>query len=241
MMCIFSLVSLNSVPLYADDGKLREFDASIVRSGLRYVILSRTAFYPEGGGQPHDSGILVTSDRTVKVLKVKKIGFEIFHYLDSDLPSGIQVHGIVDWGTRLWNTRRHSAEHLLTGLIESLGEPPKVFSSLDRLEYQSSKLTQDQVDAVAERFNKIVEENAPVRIYYEDRASIDAGGDSRKQAFLKKIPLAVNTLRMVDIGGYALTFCMGTHVESTGEIGCVELKLENAKKERKILHFSISP
>ena len=234
-------MSLNSVPLYVDDSKLQEFDAAIVRSGLRYVILDRTAFYPEGGGQPHDSGLLVTPDRTVKVLKVKKIGLEIFHYIESDLSSGIQVHGIVDLGIRLWNTRRHSAEHLITGLIESLGEPPKVFSSLDRLEYQPSKLTQDQVDAVAERFNKIVEENASVHIYYEDRASIDAGGDPRKQAFLKKIPSNVHTLRMVDIGGYALTFCMGTHVESTGEIGRVELKLENAKKERKILHFAISP
>lgn len=234
-------MSLNSVPLYADDSKLWEFDASVVRSGLHYVILNRTAFYPEGGGQPHDSGLLVTSDRTVKVLKVKKIGSEIFHYIDSDLPTGIQVHGIVDWGTRLWNTRRHSAEHLITGLIESLGEPPKVFSSLDRLEYQPSKLTQNQVDAVAKRFNKIVEENAPVRIYYEDRISIDAGGDPRKQSFLKKIPSNVNTLRMVDIGGYALTFCMGTHVEGTGEIGHVELRLEDAKKERKILHFVISP
>jgi len=234
-------VSLNSVPLYADDSKLREFDASVVRSGFRYVILNRTAFYPEGGGQPYDSGLLVTPGRTVKVLKVKRIGSEIFHYVDCDIPAGIQVHGIVDWGTRLWNTRRHSAEHLITGLIESLGEPPKVFSSLDKLEYQPSKLTKDQVDAVAKKFNEIVEENASVRIYYEDRTSIDAGGDPRKQAFLKKIPSNVHTLRMVDIGGYALTFCMGTHVESTGEIGRVELRLEDAKKERKILYFALRP
>ena len=204
------------------------------------MILDNTAFYPEGGGQPCDTGILVNSNRSVKVLKVKKIGHEIFHYLDADLVPGIHVHGIIDWGPRLWNTRRHSAEHLLTGLVEQIGEPPKIFSSLERLEYQPSKLTLEKVNIVAIKFNKIVEENLPVHIYYENRSSIDAGSDLRKQAFLKKIPSNIDKLRMVDIGGYALTFCMGTHVDRTGEIDhLIELRLEEAKRERKILHFAL--
>jgi len=233
-------MSTNSYPLYADDSSLREFDATVVRSGPRYVILDKTAFYPEGGGQPNDTGVLSLGGNIVKVLKVKKIGVEIYHYLDANIANSSRVHGVIDWLPRTWNTRRHSAEHLLTGLIEELGEPPKFFSSLDQLEYQSSALSETQIRIIGEKFNKIIDDNVPVRIYYENRMSLDASGDPRKQSFLKKIPINVQQLRMVDIGGYALTFCMGTHVKSTQEIGPLkDLYLEETKKGRKIIHFKL--
>jgi Ser-tRNA(Ala) deacylase AlaX len=138
--------------------------------------------------------------------------------------------------------RRHSAEHLLTGLIEALGEPPKIFSDLERLEYQPSTLTEDQIRGVECSFNEVVDEDVPVRVYYEDRARIDASGDPRKILFLNKIPRSVDRLRIVDIGAYASTFCFGTHVKSTREIGhLVELRLEDAKKGKKVIHFRIDP
>ena len=161
---------------------------------------------------------------------------------EGDIPAGSRVHGAVDWGQRLWNMRRHSAEHLLTGLIEVLGEPPKVISDLERLEYQPSNLTVEQIRGVERRFNEIVDEDVPVRVYYEERARIDASGDPRKMSFLQKIPRNVDRLRMVDIGSYASTFCFGTHVESTKEIGRLsELRLEDAKKGKKVIHFSLQP
>ena len=230
----------NSLPLYADDSHLREFDAEVVKAGLGFVVLDRTAFYPESGGQPSDTGTLTYGSGLVKVFKVLRRGSEIFHYLEGDIPAGSRVHGAVDWGRRLWNMRRHSAEHLLTGLIEALGEPPKVFSDLERLEYQPSNLTEEQIRGVERRFNEIVEEDAPVRVYYEERARIDASGDPRKMVFLQKIPRNVDRLRMVDIGGYASTFCFGTHIKSTKEIGRLsELRLEDAKKGKKIIYFSL--
>ena len=235
-------MSSNSVPLYVDDSHLTEFDATVVKSGPRFAVLDRTAFYPDSGGQPNDVGFLRHKGIDVMVSKVMKRGLEIFHYLDSDIPVGSAVHGVVDWPTRSWNMRRHSAEHLITGLIEALGEPPKIFSDLEKLEYQPSTLTEEQIRGVECRFNEVVDEDAPVRVYYEERARIDASGDPRKILFLKKIPRSVDRLRVVDIGAYASTFCFGTHVKSTREIGhLVELRLEDAKKRKKVVHFRVEP
>jgi Ser-tRNA(Ala) deacylase AlaX len=233
-------VSANSLPLYADDSHLIEFDATVVKAGPKFVVLDETAFYPDSGGQPSDVGVLQYNGIEAHVSKAVKRGLEIFHYLDTDIPVGAMVHGLIDWPTRSWNMRRHSAEHLITGLIEALGEPPKVFSDLERLEYQPSRLTAEQVEGVHRRFDEIVNEDTPVQVYYEDRAKIDASGDPRKISFLQKIPRSVNRLRIVDIGSYASTFCFGTHVKSTAEIGLLtELRLEDAKKGKKIVHFQL--
>jgi Ser-tRNA(Ala) deacylase AlaX len=233
---------MDTEPLYALDSHMREFDAEVVKAGPRFVVLDRTAFYPDSGGQPSDVGVLTYTGGEARVSKVVKRGLEIFHYLDADVPVGAAVHGVIDWPTRSWNMRRHSAEHLITGLIEALGEPPKVFSDLEKLEYQPSNLTEEQIRGVARRFDEIVDEDAAVRVYYEERAKIDASGDPRKIAFLQKIPRGVDRLRIVDIGPYASTFCFGTHVKATGEIGrLAELRLEEAKKGKKIVHFRLRP
>ena len=233
-------MSSNSLPLYADDSHLTEFDAIVLRAGPKFVVLDRTTFYPDSGGQPSDIGVLTHPGGVAHVSKAVKRGLEIFHYLDADIPVGTAVHGVIDWPTRSWNMRRHSAEHLVTGLIEALGEPPKVFSDLEKLEYQPSNLTVEQIEGVHRRYNEIVDEDAPIRVYYEDRAKIDASGDPRKISFLQKIPRSVDRLRIVDIGSYASTFCFGTHVKSTSEIGhLAELRLEDAKKGKKIVHFRL--
>lgn len=219
---------------------MTEFDAIVLRAGPKFVVLNRTTFYPDSGGQPSDIGVLTHPGGVAHVSKAVKRGLEIFHYLDADIPVGTAVHGIIDWPTRSWNMRCHSAEHLVTGLIEALGEPPKVFSDLEKLEYQPSNLTVEQIEGVHRRFNEIVDEDATVRVYYEDRAKIDASGDPRKISFLQKIPRSVDRLRIVDIGPYASTFCFGTHVKSTSEIGhLAELRLEDAKKGKKIVHFRL--
>jgi Ser-tRNA(Ala) deacylase AlaX len=235
-------VSSNSLPLYADDSHLTEFNATVIKAGPKFVVLDRTAFYPDSGGQPSDIGILKHIGGVTRVSKVVKRGLEIFHYLDADIAVGTAVHGVIDWPTRSWNMRRHSAEHLITGLIEALGEPPKVFSDLEKLEYQPSHLTVEQVEGVRRRFDEIVDEDALVVVYYEDRAKIDASGDPRKISFLQKIPRSVDRLRIVDIGTYASTFCFGTHVKNTTEIGHLsELRLEEAKKGKKIIYFRLEP
>jgi Ser-tRNA(Ala) deacylase AlaX len=231
---------MDTVQLYVDDSYLQEFDATVVRSGPRFVVLDRTAFYPEGGGQPSDLGTLEADGKEHNVIKVMKRGPQIFHYLDGDIQEGAAVHGVIDWERRFGFMRLHSGEHLLTGLFESAGSGPKVFSSFSQLDFQPSDLDEEALQSVWRRFDKIVDMDVPVRIYYTDKDELDVGDDARKQSFLEKMPPDVETLRMVEIGEYALTFCMGTHVKSTGEIGRLkELRLEPKKKRRKIVYFEL--
>ncbi len=230
----------DSMPLFVDDSYIREFDARVVRSGPRFVVLDVTAFYPEGGGQPSDTGTLEAGEKTFKVLKAMKRGTQIFHYLDGDVPEGVVVRGTVDWGRRFIHMRLHSGEHLLTGLFEAESAGPKVFSSFSQLDFQPSAIDEATLKRVRERFDAVVDENVPITIYYTSRDELDVGDDARKRSFLEKIPPNVQELRMVKIGGYAMTFCMGTHVRSTGDIGKLRsLRLETKKKQRKIVYFEL--
>jgi len=226
--------------LYVDDSYLREFDATVVKSGPRFVVLDRTAFYPEGGGQPTDHGTLEAGGEKHSVVKVMTRGQQIFHYLDGDIPQGAEVHGVIDWERRYGYMRLHSGEHLLTDLFEAAGSGPKVFSSFTQLDFKPSPLDQETVEDVRRRFDEVVDMDVPVRIYYADRDRLDVGDDERKQSFLEKIPADVERLRMVEIGDHAHTFCMGTHVKRTGEIGRLKsLRLEPKKKRRKIVYFEL--
>jgi misacylated tRNA(Ala) deacylase len=227
-----------SEPLYVEDSHLKEFDARVVKAGPRFVILDRTAFYPESGGQPSDTGMIRYVGGEASVRKVLKRGRDIYHYLDGDIPVGTEVHGSIDWEPRHWNMRRHSGEHLLTGLFERRGSGPKVYSDLERLDFKPSELDEETVWEVETEFNAIIDEDIQLHIYYTSREELDVGGDARKLEFLEKIPRNVDRLRMVDIPGHAITFCFGTHVGSTGEIGrLAKLAFSKAKKGRKIIHF----
>ena len=217
---------------------MKEFDATVIKAGPKFVILDRTAFYPESGGQPSDTGNIAYEGGEAAVRKVMKRGKDIYHYLDTDVPVGTRVHGAIDWGPRLYNMRRHSAEHLLTGLFEREGSGPKVYSDLERLDFKPSDITEETVRRVEEEFNGIIDEDIPLRIYYTSREELDVGDDERKKEFLEKIPRTVERLRMVEIPGHALTFCFGTHVASTGEIRRLsKLTFSSGKKGRKIMHF----
>lgn len=229
-----------TIPLYIEDCYLREFDARVLRAGPGYVILDRSAFYPESEGQPSDTGILLSDRQTLRVIKVVRRGGEVYHYMDGSLPTGVMVHGVLDWDRRYLNMRRHSGEHLLTGLFERFGSGPKVYSDITRLEFQSSPLGVEALRHVEEEFGRIVEEDIPIRIYYAHRSEIDVCGDPRKMEFLEKIPRGVKMLRMVEIPGYSRTFCFGTHVRSTGEMGHLsKLELVEGKRHRKIILFDL--
>lgn len=229
-----------TIPLYSEDCYLREFDARVLTAGPGYVIIDKSAFHPESGGQPSDTGILLSGQHVVRVNKVVRRGGQIYHYVDGGLPIGVVVHGVLDWDKRYMNMRRHSGEHLLTGLFEKFGAGPKVYSDIMRLEFQPSQLSIDTLRLVEAEFRRVVEEDIPIRIYYARRDEIDAGEDMRKRQFLEKIPRGVKMLRMVEIPGYSRTFCFGTHVKSTGEIGHLsKLELVEGRRLRKVVLFDL--
>ena len=224
--------------LYIGDSYLKEFEAKVTKAGPRFVVLDKTAFYPESGGQPSDTGVLITEKDSVSVKKVMKRGREIFHYLEKNIRVGVKTRGVIDWYSRYYNMKRHSAEHLLTGLFEKEKAGPKVYSDLSRLDFKPSKISVDVLELVESKFNKVVDDDIPIHIFNIPREELDIGDDERKKVFLKNLPRDVRHLRMVEIGDYALTFCYGTHVKSTSEIGHLsELKLVSSKKNRRTVAF----
>ena len=227
--------------LYLEDSYLRVFSSKIVASGPRFVVLEATAFYPEGGGQPCDQGWLRCGGEEARVVKVLMRGNLVYHYLDRNLGEvGGVVEGELDWGRRYRHMRLHSCEHLLTGLFEAGGSGPKVFSSFTQLDFQPSELSEGDLEQVWKQYHRVVEEDVPVEVYYVDRSEVDVGGDRRKKAFLEKIPPG-GKIRMVRIGEYAETFCRGTHVARTGEIGGLfELRVEPKRKGRKVVYFRLA-
>ncbi len=230
----------DSVLLYKDNPELREFNAVVTRTGPKFVVLDRTGFYPEGGGQPSDTGKLIVDGDEIRVVKVMKRGKQVFHYLAQDVSIGEKVLGVIDWDTRFRYMRLHSGEHLLTGLFEGLGSGPKVYSSFSQLDFKPSEIDEEMIELVRKKFNEVIELDVSVDIYYTSREDLDVGNDERKQSFLEKIPRNIDTLRMVKIGDLAETFCMGTHVKSTGDIGKLkDLRMEPKKKRKKIVYFEL--
>src|SRR5689334_11832945 len=100
--------------LYQTDAYLRDFDARVTRVDGSAVYLDQTAFYPTGGGQPHDLGLL----NGTPVLEVRKDGDDVRHVLDGAIPAlGATVHGAIDWPRRYELMRTHTALHILSGVI----------------------------------------------------------------------------------------------------------------------------
>lgn len=106
--------------LYQTDSYLKEFDALVTSVRGNEIALDRTAFYPGGGGQPHDLGKILSGDRVWGVRKVckEKNGGEVWHQVEGDLPSaGTQIRGLIDWERRYRLMRTHTALHILCGVI----------------------------------------------------------------------------------------------------------------------------
>ena len=228
----------NTKLLYTEDCYIREFEAEVIKSGPKYVILNQTAFYPEGGGQPSDTGVLRFNKHELDVKMVKKRGKDVFHHLNGDIPVGTKVYGRINWEPRFDNMRRHSGEHLLTGLFTAAGSGPKTYSDLTRMEFKPSELTEETVREVETQFNSLIEKDLPLKTFFTSREELKNEDDPRKRSFLYKIPRGIDELRMVEIPGHSLVFCFGTHVKNTGDIGKLkEITLIKGKKGRRTVTF----
>ena len=101
-----------------DDSYLREFDATVIETAPKGVVLDRTAFYPGGGGQPADSGALTTGEVSCTVKRLSRQDGKLVHEIDGDLPPvGASVHGELDWDRRYLLMRTHTALHILCGVV----------------------------------------------------------------------------------------------------------------------------
>ncbi len=211
--------------LYQTDGYLREFDALVSASfpDEKAVALDRSAFYPGGGGQPNDVGKLAG----VNVVKVKKVGNDVLHFLDSNLPAlGTTVHGEVDWNRRYKLMRTHTAMHILCGTVfRDYGalvtggdmEPLK-----GRMDFEFERLQKELVSVIEAAVNVEVQARRDVRVKILPREEAFQIPDLIRTK-INLLPEGIQQVRTVEIVGLDLQADGGTHVKNTSEVGLIRV------------------
>lgn len=203
-----------------------EFDARVTacrpcKAGFE-AELDRTAFYPEGGGQPADAGSLGGA----RVLDVQERGGRILHTLDRPLEKGACVHGIIDWERRFSHMQLHSGEHIASGIICRRFGYHNVGFHMGHEEVTvdfNGPLTWEQLMEAEREANRVIWQDLPVRVTYPSRRELETL-DYRSK---KEID---GPVRIVEIPQADCCACCGTHVRRTGEIGAVKfLSLMNYK------------
>ncbi|MFW9983075.1 MAG: alanyl-tRNA editing protein [Candidatus Thorarchaeota archaeon] len=234
--------------LHMNDNYLREFQATVVSSGEKYVVLDQTAFYPEGGGQSSDRGILSDSTKTVNVKVVQKIEGEIRHILDGpSFPVGARLQGKLDWEFRYECMRFHTAQHILsrhlqlTYGVETVGNNIKPGES--RADYSPLESFDDEMKrAVEASVNENLHENIDVEIRFMARKeAIDFLNKRGYQTrYLDMVPKSVKEFRVLIIGDYDAASCAGTHVRNTSEIGGIQIgKSKNVGAGKRRIYFRL--
>jgi alanyl-tRNA synthetase len=204
--------------LYLTDPYLVTFTARVVagadQGGRPSALLDRTAFYPEGGGQPADRGTLGGA----QVLDVQESGGDVVHLLDRQLAPGAEVEGRVDWARRLDHMQQHHGQHLLSAAFERVhGAPTRSFHLGERtctidLDISISKLDDAALRVAESAANESVWRNLPV-------VARDFLGEERSRLPLRKD--AVKGDRVVLVEGVDASPCGGTHPLRTGDVGAI--------------------
>lgn len=204
--------------LYYDSAYIKEFEAQVLscQEGKKgwEIILSATAFYPEGGGQPADTGTL----GNVRVTDVHEKGGQVVHYTDGPLPVGEMVRGIIDWDRRFQHMQEHSGEHLVSGLIHQRFGYDNVGFHMGTDEVTidfNGVLEWGDLMAIEEKANGMIWENLEISAVYPEKDELDAMEYRSKKEL-------TGAVRIVSIPGGDVCACCGTHVERTGEIGLVK-------------------
>jgi misacylated tRNA(Ala) deacylase len=227
--------------LYLTDAYLAVFDATIVDVRDGAVALDRTAFYPTGGGQPHDTGKL--GDLTV--VDVRKEGDHVWHSVDGTaLPSvGDSVNGVIDWPRRHQLMRTHSALHVLCGVIWNEWRVPVTGGNMEplsaRMDFEFDPLPEGFGPRVEQLVNDELAADRPIEVSFLPRSTAVMDEDLIRTK-VSMIPESVPEIRVVDIVGLDKQADGGTHVHSTGEVGRIRVvKTESKGKGNKRIRLEI--
>lgn len=230
--------------LYMNDSYLKEFEA-VVESVKddKFVVLDKTAFYPTGGGQPHDTGIMVCNGEEYPVVFVGKFSGQISHEVSKlGLKSGDKINGKINWERRYKFMRMHTAAHLLISIFNRESNVLITGNQIDedktRIDFNMENFDRDKILKYIEEANKIIEQDLPVKVSYMPREeAMKVPGIVKLAAAL---PPNVDTLRIVEIPEVDIQADGGTHVNSLKEIGKIEfVKAENKGKDNRRVYYTV--
>jgi len=221
--------------LYYQDAYLREFTAQVtsktaLADGKFAVVLDRTAFYPEGGGQPCDLGTL----NNTPVIDVRTINDEIVHTTEGDPGEG-PLNGRLDWQRRFDHMQQHSGEHILSGILLANYQAENVGFHLSasscQIDVTLPSLTAEQANAIEDAANAVIFANLPVDGRFVEQADLAA-------YCLRKEPgKEFAQIRLVSVQDCDCCPCGGTHVTRTGDVGLLKIRSWEKRKQNIRLDF----
>jgi misacylated tRNA(Ala) deacylase len=226
--------------LYFDDGYLKEFDATVVVSNDLRVTLDKTAFYPQSGGQPSDTGFLTKDNEEFKIQCVEAP--DHVHVLDKlGLIEGDKVHGIINWERRYRFMRSHTACHILSAIILKQTGAKITGNQIDfsksRVDFSLESFDKDLMAEYVSLANQVIKED------HQIKTTILKKEEAMKIPDLVRLAMKVpdrDDIRVVHVEGVDVQACGGTHVRSTGEINGIRLiKAENKGKSNRRVYFEL--
>ncbi len=226
-----------------DGNYIKEFTATVTKNKKEYICLDKTAFYPQGGGQPSDKGKITWDDNESKITQVIKKGDTIKHTIKGEKPPvDTQVKCSIDWDTRYSHMKMHTAQHLLSGIVydeynaRTVGN--QIHADYSRVDFQPIRFTEEDLEKIKTEFNKIVQKNLPIKIYEEQRSSLEQRVDEER-CNLDLLPKFIKNLRVVEIQNFDICPCAGTHVKNTNEIPPIkQIKRETKGKDTDRIIYS---
>ncbi|TCO79757.1 misacylated tRNA(Ala) deacylase [Plasticicumulans lactativorans] len=234
-----------TLALFRDDAYRRDCTATVTAVTPAGIELDRTVFYPLGGGQPGDSGVLRRADgSTVAIVDTRRgeAPGAIVHLLAADAPPpavGEAVHVHLDWARRHAHMRMHTCLHLLSAVIPAGVTGGAVAADKGRLDFDLPDTLLDR-DAVGAALNALIAADHPVGTRWITDAELDASPELVKTLSVQP-PRGHGRVRLVEIAGIDLQPCGGTHVARTGEIGRVvvtKIEKKSTHNRRVILAFA---
>ena len=232
-----------TVLLFQQDAYLRSCTATVIESGESGVVLDQTVFYPLGGGQPGDTGVLRATDgREWRVIDARKgEGGRVLHLVEpstSPPEPGTTVEAHLDWERRHAHMRMHTCLHLLGSVLRFGVTGGQITADKGRLDFD----TQEEIDrdAVTAAVNVLVAANHAVRTLWVTDEELDRQPELVRTLSVQP-PRSAGRIRLLDIAGVDLQPCGGTHVAATGEIGRVAVtKVENKGRRNKRVYVAFA-
>jgi len=214
--------------LYFTDSYVRSFDAVVVDRDAERVVLDRTAFYPTGGGQPHDRGWLQgrTGER-LEVVDVRREGPRVWHTCPGHpFEVGSAVHGELDWPRRYALMRTHTAMHVLSAVIWRDHGAAVTGSSMEplrgRMDFELEEMRADFARTIERAANEALRGDHPVEVAVLPRAEAERIPDLIRTK-VNLLPAGIDMIRTVHIVGVDLQADGGTHVRHTAEVGAIRV------------------
>jgi len=215
--------------LYYEDSYMRRFRSKVLGSKGKYVVLEATAFYPTGGGQLHDTGILRAGGEVYRVVRVEKAGDVVVHVLDSEKgpAEGSLVEGEIDWRRRYRLMRHHTGTHVILGAARRVlgnhvwqagAEKTPEKARLDITHHKP--LTREEVRRIEELANMVVDDRRRVRAFVLPRN--EAEEKYGFQIYQGGVPMTPE-IRLLEVEDWDVEACGGTHLSNTGEIGGLKI------------------